>query len=117
MKHKEPYKELSWWDCKHKFSTELREYVEQEIKYRKEKEEEQKLKALLEKYSIGSFVEYLGIKMKIIGNIHCINNGTYLQRGFGLTVEWADKFDVIHSKQFNEYQLDQITIIDKETIK
>jgi len=104
--------ELSWNDVKDKFSTKINEEVEYRIKKIRDKEEENKrIQTHKEIYPIGSSIEYLGVKMMIKENMLVVLGSEYYKQYTGLLCEWADKNDVLHTKQFQQQEFKYIKTI------
>jgi hypothetical protein len=102
--------------CKDK----LNEEIERQIKFRKEEEENaMRLEAHKEAYPIGSYIEYLGIRMRIKTNtsyFHAYDNSTRLYYNkpiISLICVWADKNNVLHQKEFTQDEFNYIKKIYK----
>ena len=106
---------MSWYDAKKEFYTEIEKEVEDRIKKFKENEEyDLMIKTHIEKYPVGSYVEYLGVKM-------LVKNNTYLVEGYPTWVkkpviytEWMDKHNTLNQKQFHVNEFVNVKIVEEK---
>ena len=114
-------------DIKNNVDQKIREYVAGE-KYKKICKEH------VEKYPIDSYVEYLGIKMKVVDNMKSAfdyssscsaYNNMYVGKAVDgvfikidsipcVSVEWADSTKVIHTRKFEGKEFDKLKIVEEK---
>lgn len=110
----EPVK-MTWYDAKNQFYTEIENEVEKRIKERKEKEEyELMIKTHIEKYPIGSYIEYIGVKMIVKNNIFIMACYPTWIKTPVIYAEWMDKHNTLNQKQFNINEFINVKIVEEK---